>query len=159
MAIIDEKTKGLLKPTIEVLGAYRLAITESLIQEQTDILYGSDISKAERIQAEKICKEQLESAVLIEALVNNVDERFDAGDFGQADSEQAAYEETYLTVDGNKVISQYQKPADFNFRIAFFIHYFDHSKKLKSSYGPLECPPVKAMPDRLSKLVPYEPVD
>jgi hypothetical protein len=155
------------QPTIEVLGVYALPVTQDLLQEQTNILYGADLTGEARLRAELICSEQLESTVLVEAIVRDRDDHFQAGDFCQSrddvprDSWQVAWAEAYLTVDGvTRLEARWPDPPPAkNFRVAFFLHYWNLARPLLSSYGELECPPVKDMPERLQRLVPYEPVD
>jgi len=70
-------------PRIEVVGVYRLDVPEDLFREQFDILYGDPMSDEERVEAEKQCREQLSSVVLIELLVENRDASFSISDFSQ----------------------------------------------------------------------------
>ncbi|MHC4747483.1 MAG: hypothetical protein ACYS18_09225 [Planctomycetota bacterium] len=117
---------------IEVLWVYSLRVTEQLFRKQFEILYDCPMSNSERSQAERNCREQLSSIVLIEATVRNHDDRFDVRHFTQPQDSvpvgnwQGAWAEAYLTSDG---------------------------------YGEVQCPSVQEMPERLERLVPYEPVD
>jgi len=155
------------QPTIEVLGVYSLPVTDELLQEQTDILHGSDLTGAERRRAEGQCREQLESTVLVEVLVRACDNRFDVGGFSQPqdgmprENWQAAWAEAYLSEDGERLLVERwgDPPKSDNFRVAFFIHYWKPAKPLLTSYGEVACTAVKQMPERLRRLVPYEPVD
>jgi hypothetical protein len=70
-------------PKIDILGVYRLPITEELIGKQAEILYGKNLSKAQFKNAHNRCKEQLNSTVLIELLVTNCDEHFSVNHFTQ----------------------------------------------------------------------------
>jgi hypothetical protein len=96
-----------------------------------------------------------------------VDEGFDAGNFMQPNPErpgssQVAWNETYLSEDGEAVLSGYPDhivPALDRFRVVFVIHCWDNKLPLLSSYGSLQCPPIEPLPDRLWRLVPYETVD
>lgn len=49
------------QPSIEVLGVYSLPVTDDLVREQTDILYGEDLAGTQRRDAERQAREQLES--------------------------------------------------------------------------------------------------
>ena len=155
------------QPTIEFLGVYSLPVTNDLLREQTDILYGSDLAGAERRDAERQCREQLESTVLVEVLVRNRDKRFNLGDFSQPqhgvprDNWQVAWAEAYLSEDGEELLVERwgDAPKADAFRVAFFIHCWNPNAQLLTSYGELRCPEVKKMPERLQKLVPYELVD
>jgi hypothetical protein len=154
-------------PKIEVLGVYGLLVTDELFRAQFDILYGYPMSAGERPNAEQECREQLESVVLVEAVVSDRDSRFRVGDFAQArpgqpkDNWQVAWAEAFLTADGEalSVPRWSAAPPDEPLRIAFFIHYWDPARPLLSSYGEVQCPAPRPMPERLSRLVPFEPVD
>jgi hypothetical protein len=155
------------QPTIEVLGVYSIPVTKKLLREQTDILYGADLADIERRDAERQCREQLESTVLVEVLVRDRDKRFNVGDFSQPqdgvprDNWQVAWVEAYLSEDGENLLVERwaNAPNADSLRVAFFIHYWNPAAKLLTSYGGICCPAVKKMPERLQKLVPYEPLD
>jgi len=109
----------------------------------------------------------LKSAVLIEALVENPDKCFDPGDFVQPDATkpegdgQVAWEEVFLTPDGRRMLSDRQSgiPRKRSFRIAFYIHLWKHGEPLLSSYGRLQYPKPRPIPERLWRLAPYSLVD
>jgi hypothetical protein len=109
----------------------------------------------------------LESTVLIEVLVRNRDKRFTVADFSQPqegvprDSWQVAWAEAYLTEDGKELLVERwaDAPKADTLRVAFFLHCWNPAAPLLTSYRELPCPEVKKMPDRLQKLVPYEPLD
>jgi hypothetical protein len=153
--------------SIEVLGVYRVAVTDDLLREQLDILYPPEGSSVDRAAAEHQVREQFSSTVLVEALVHNRDASFDIGDFTQPDerrphdSWQAAYAEAFLSSDGEALVVDRWSPApeSGDLRVAFFIHYWDPGRPLRTTYGDVQCPPPHVMPDRLARLVPYEPVD
>ncbi|MEX2170211.1 MAG: hypothetical protein WD851_12940 [Pirellulales bacterium] len=154
-------------PTIEVLGVYPIKVCDEVLKVQTNILYGSHLTGSDRQAAETECRLQLGSTVLVETLVRNRDGKFKAADFAQPrpglsyDNWQVAWCETYLSVDGEyRLDAQWPHPPDVkDFRVAFFIHYWDPNLPFISSYGELKAPPVQKMPERLKRLVPYEPVD
>jgi hypothetical protein len=154
-------------PTIQVLGVYALPVTKELLQEQTDLLYGANLTGQAREEAERKCRAQLLSTVLIEALVRDRDDRFQGSDFCQPLDEvekarwQVAWAETYLSLDGESHLeAKWPDPPEAkDFRVAFFIHHWEDDEPLLSSYGLLRCPATQEMPERLQRLVPYEPVD
>jgi hypothetical protein len=155
------------QPTVDVLGVYSITVTDELLLKQTENLYGPTLSCDEHQDAERKCREQLESTVLIEVLVRNRDRLFNVGDFSQPgdgvprENWQVAWAETYLSQDG-KVLSveRWSDPPNTDIiRIAFFIHYWNPAKPLLTSYGEVTCPTVMRMPERLQVLVPYEAVD
>jgi hypothetical protein len=155
------------QPSIEVLGVYSILVTNELVREQTDILYGNDLAESKRRDAERQLREQLESTVLLEVFVRDRDERFDVGDFTQPqdglprDNWQVAWAEAYLSDDGEKLLVERwaEPPKVDSFRLAFFIHYWSPAAQLLTSYGEMRCPAVTKMPERLQRLVPYEPLD
>ena len=158
------------KPSVEVLGVYRVRATDELIRERIEYSYPADqkATVEDRIKAEQESREFLESVALIEALIHNRDKRFKVGDFTQRvgpgptrDNWQVAWAEAYLTPDGEALAAERwgrDVPAG-DLRVAFFLHFWDSSRSLATSYGDVSCPPVTAMPERLERLVPYENVD
>jgi len=155
------------KPQVDVLGVYRLPVTNALFREQFDILYGYPMSERQRLKAERQCREQLSSVVLIEVLVSNPDDRFDVGQFSQSqdgvpkENWQVAWNEALLSLDGEALASEGGSalPDSSDMRIAFFLHFWQANNPLLTSYGEVQCPNAEEMPARLSQLVPYEPVD
>ena len=57
------------EPRIEIVGIYEFPVTEDLFRQQFEILYRGPMSEEQRAEAEKQCREQLSSIVLVEALV------------------------------------------------------------------------------------------
>lgn len=148
------------EPTIQILGIYKLDPTDELIEEAMQAKYGGmNLTESELGKAREAVLEELSSVVLVDVLISDPDERFDIGDFGQPDSDQAPYDEVYLSPDGLSVISRYKPPASDSFRVAFFLHFFDSTKPLKSSYGEIPVPPVRSMPEHYKEMIPYYPVD
>ena len=105
------------EPRIEIVGIYRLPVTEDLFRQQFEILYGGPMSEEQGAEAEEQCREQLSSIVLVEALIENRDERFSVFDFTQPqdgvprDNWQVAYGEAFLTLDGNSLVVERWKEA------------------------------------------------
>jgi len=143
------------KPSVRVLGVYELTVTADLLAQAIESKFGEhDLSD----ENEDVVREELEGAVLIEALVENRDSRFRVDDFAQPDSDQAAYGEVFLSEEGTAMISEGEVPAGPTLRIAFFLHFFDPTLPLQTSYGEVALPEAQPMPDRLATLVPCEPV-
>src|SRR5262249_8704558 len=126
-----------------------------------------EISRATRLlrpeggrTAEEEIREQLESVVLVEALVLGRDQRFNLSNFCQAREDipranwQVPWEEKYLSLDGRSVIPtrSLDVPEAEDFRVAFYIHFWDPARPLQTSYGPVPCPRPKRMPKRLERL-------
>ncbi len=144
-------------PRIEVLGAYRLRVTDPLVREEAECRYGEP-----RAEDEAEVRQELSAAVLVEVLVHRPDSAFDVGDFiqPQAGVDQAmwqvAWNEVYLSADGGSVIDPPDlATAPVSLRIAFFMHFWQADVPLQSTYGVLTCPATGEMPERLDRLVPY----
>ena len=153
-------------PVIEVLGVYRLRVTQELVDEQRELLYPS-LSGEQRAAAEAKVRAQLEAAVLIELLVRHRDMRFTADDFTQRldgvprKNWQAAWAEAFLSPDGTELAVERwgDMPKAGDLRIAFFMHFWNADTPLASSYGDIPCPAPAPMLERLKTLVPYFAVD
>jgi len=150
----------LANPEVNVLGVYRIEVTDELVLEQTEILYGDRRGSA-REQCERDCREQLYSTVLVEVIVQGRDSRFRIADFGQAHMDQVAWAEAFLNLDGESLaVERWGDCPDIDpIRIAFFIHFWDPKEPLRTSYGPITCTEPRPMPARLAQLVPYVLLD
>jgi len=165
-------------PRITVIGVYSPKASperlEQFIREylsrtkETLAAMGTKASDSDKRWAEMAgeLRSALRSAVLVEALVENRDDRFNPGDFVQPDPEQpkgqgqVAWEEVFLTQDGEKARQRETGLSeDRTFRIAFYIHLWKHGQPLLSSYGPLHYPQLTPVPARLWRLAPYALVD
>src|SRR5262249_45743661 len=113
-------------------------------------------------------RQQLESTVLVEALVSKSDDTFKVADFAQKDPRlpssnwQVAWAEAFLLVDGERLMVERWEPFPAgigSFRVAFFIHYWQEGQPLLTSYGELAAAPAVPMPHRLARLVPCELMD
>ena len=155
------------KPRIEVLGVYKLRVSDDLIHNQYHLLYGDDMSDESKLESMTQIKDQLNSTVLIEVNVIDRDTNFNVSHFTQPVSDlpesswQAPWSEVFLNPEGDSlVVDRWSRtPENGDLRIAFFMHYWNPSIPLRSGYGDFECPKIKDMPHRLSKLVPYVPLD
>lgn len=149
------------RPTVSILGAYRLESSDALVDEAMRIKYGeADLPRDEHDEAQRAVREELRDVILFEVLVQNRDDHFSVGDFGQPGSDQAAYDETYLSADGGEAIEAGLDVPDIEpLRLCFFLHFVDVALPLMTSYGQVTLPAIRPMSDRLRKLVPYEPVD
>ena len=147
-------------PRVTVLGVYHVTCTPKLLEQAMEYKWSHLTNKNQLKQAEALTRREIESAVLVELSVPPPNAEFDLGDISQKGSDQAAYDEHYFSNDGTKVISDFRAPTDQPWsRVAFFFHFFDESKPLQTSFGAVQCPTPKPMPERLAKLMPYEPVD
>jgi hypothetical protein len=98
-------------------------------------------------------------------MISSLDDQFEVAHFTQEMEEapqeawQVAYDEALLSPDGSAVLNRRLGCADSarEARLAFYFHYYDQSRPMKWTYGTFECPEVKAAPQRLLDLLPYEP--
>jgi hypothetical protein len=119
----------------------------------------------DRREWEDDLRRSMDDAVVLEVLVTNSDSRFNIGDFDQVDPstpedhQEMAWNETFLTADGETVIETDYKqrlPAAKQYRVVFVIHRWEPSLPLLSSYGELHAPPVEPLIERLWRLAPYD---
>ena len=147
-------------PQIQIIGAYRVTIDDALIREAIDMKFPlSSFSEERRREARPVVVAEISSAVLVEVAIEGADDRYTANDFGQPGSEQVAYMESYLSRAGDAVVSEYDRPPGDLLRVVFFLHLFDAARPLKTSYGEVGVPTPTDMPERLSRIIRYEPVD
>lgn len=123
------------------------------------------LSEEDRREQEEDLRRHMDDAAAFEVLVTNPDEKFSIADFIQADPSrpkehwQVAWDETFLTADGETVIETDYKqrlPAAKQYRVVFVIHFWTPSLPLNSSYGELHPPPMQPLPERLWRLAPYD---
>lgn len=147
-------------PRVEVLGVYPVEVDDPLVERALAVKYeGLDLSEPEKQRARADVVEELSGVVLIEVRIRDRDDRFDVGDFEQPDSDQAPYDEAFLSDDGTRVLSREDLPEGEPLRIVFFLHFFDPGLPLVTSYGAVKLPALAPMPKRLIELMPYEPVE
>lgn len=140
-------------PSIIILGVYKPDIPARVYREQRKVT-GSD----------RHTKAHFKHLVLIEAVVEQVDDRFKMGEMGQPyilgdykDHFQCAYDEALLSSDGKTVIERSMNcvKGEGPLRFAFYLHFYDADRPVHWSYGQVRCPPVKPVPKQLNQLVPY----
>ena len=104
-----------------------------------------------------------DDVALFEVLVTSPDQAFDMAEFVQPDASrpqdtwQAAWNDTFLTADGETVIGEYpcKLPDALQYRVVFAIHFWKQGLPLCSSYGELALPSMQPLPERLWRLTPY----
>lgn len=159
-------------PNVKILGVYSPRQNASAFQAFLDTAENwldedeiSDMPAEEIAEIRENVERELGNAALVEALVEQPDETFSMGLFTQPDLDlpssnwQIAWGEKYLTPDGGSLLGDYgfdEVPSEPCFRVAFYIHYWNHENGLSGPYGPLELPPVQPMPARLWQLARYE---
>ena len=112
---------------------------------------------------------------LVEVHVDAPPSSVDTGAFGQNDtalpsgSRQVAYDERYLDALGNAFISARwtmgweplhegiaEPPVS---RLIFFLHYLSLDRPLLTPFGPIDPPAPSELPQRLARIVDYQPPD
>ena len=146
-------------PEVEIVGAYRLDFTDDDIRRFIEDSFGDALDEVEMTEMFAAKRQELASVAAFDIRVTNADSKFSMGDFTQPNSDQAAYYEIYLTSDGRSIESDLDPNDKSNFRVYFFLHFFDSHKPLLSSYGELIIPELKPLPNYLKKLHPFAPVD
>ncbi len=126
------------------------------------------LSPEELEERREYFEQEFAGVAQIEVLVEYPDASFSIADFVQVNPAvpesrwQVAWNEHFLTPDGLQLLGEYrfnELPTETSYRIVFFIHFWDHSLGLTSSFGPLSLVPISAIPERLWQLAPFELVD
>ena len=147
------------EPTVKILHAYRVEITDKDIKKFLQDSFGNIVSSHELERQFTLKREELLSVVAFDVSVINCDERFEIGDFKQPNSDQVAYDEVYLSKDGRSIESQTKPNDPKDFRVYFFLHHYDKNRPLLSSYGTVDVPEIQSLPKHLKSLHPFTPVD
>lgn len=166
MASSSVKVLGVYSPRESASNFHTFLDTEAASRLRDDEIV--DPSPETVTEIRENLERELGNAVLVEALVEHPDEGFSMGAFTQPDPDmpsvnwQVAWCEKFLTPDGSRLLGEYgfyEVPSEPCFRVAFYIHYWNHENGLNGPYGALELPPVQPMPQRLWQLAPYEQTD
>ena len=131
--------------TLKLIGTYRVQVSEEEVRFITE----------EVTLSPKRTQEEIGGLALLEIEVRGAPKDFDVGLFHQDGSQQVAYDERYFSVDGSQSLGS-GRPAQPDFRVCFFLHYFDASKKVTSPYGNLMPTSLTDMPERLAEVCVYE---
>ena len=78
------------------------------------------------------------------------------------DSWQVTYNEHFLNEDGTNIVGTFlnqNRLTGTETRLVFFLYFVDFNKPLSSQYGDLVLPTPSSMPERLAKIIEFEPVD
>lgn len=78
------------------------------------------------------------------------------------DSWQVAYDEHFLNEEGASVIGTFLEQSRLTgseTRLTFFLYFVDFNKPLSSQYGDLVLPTPSPLPERLAKIIEFEPID
>lgn len=142
------------EPKLTILGVYRLFIPSETWQEQWEVTEDDAETYA-----------HFNSLVLIEAVVEGLDGRFEMGKFGQMQTDfpddpsrmMVGYDEGLLSSDGETLIQREMDCVQGTgpLRFAVYLHYYDPARPLQWQAGEVVCPPVQDVPSRLMMLMPY----
>ena len=143
-------------PVLTILGVYQLDVTRKVFDSQMK-MYGDEAQ----------CRDHFSSVVLVEAVVDGHDERFNLSDFWQANPNsphgmrQVAWDEGLLSSDGERLLARKIDCVKGSgpLRFAFYIHYWRPGLPLHWTYGEASCPAPQRMPARLKRLMPYRSCD
>jgi hypothetical protein len=142
------------EPKLTVLGVYRPTISEKTWQEQWEVT-----------ENDQQTREHFDKLVLIEARVENLNEPFDMGEFGQMRSElptdpnymQVGYDEGLLSPDGGSLLARTMDCVQGKgpLRFAVYLHLYDPTRPLLWQCRQVNCPALSGAPERLMKLMSY----
>ena len=142
------------EPHLTILGVYRPVISAETWQEQWNVTADDEETQ-----------EHFAHLVLIEAISENVTERFDMWVFGQMllqfpddpSRMMVGYDEGLLSADGEQLIQRGMDcvKGTSPLRFAVYLHLYDPSRPIQWQHGPVECPPIQDAPVRLMMLMPY----
>lgn len=153
-------------PLVVVKGVYRLPVTDEFLTELARLsmaefkYFDPPEYEKEALEDEKErYRELLVDTALIELVIENVDEHFTEDDFIQESqgTRQAAWMETYLDLDGTRIIARKEALASPSgtLRVAYYHHLFDSSRPIRTSYGEISLPAPSPMPERLWMIMPW----
>lgn len=122
------------------------------------------LTAEDRQEWEEYLRSYMDDVAIIEVLVTDPDVAFKVVEFVQPDPSfpennwQVAWNEKFLTPDGETVIGEYlcDLPDMLQYRVVFAIHSWKPDLPLRSSYGELALPKIEPLPERLWRLAPYE---
>ena len=110
--------------------------------------------------------ENIPDVYLVELIMKIPANNVDVSSFTQRDDSipkedwQAAYDEHFLNEDGTKVIGTFidhSKMTGAKTRVAFFMYYVDINKPLISQFGETLLSEPTSMPERLVRIIDFEP--
>ena len=146
------------EPKLTILGVYRPDIDAKTWRQQWEVT-ANDADTADHFR----------TLVLIEGLIENLDEQFDMGRFGQTllefpDDPQrmmVGYDEGLFAPDGETLIARDMDcvMGTGPLRFAVYLHLYDPDRPLQWQAGEVRCPPLQDTPVRLMMLMPYNACD
>ncbi len=132
------------KPLIDLIGVYRLD------DDDIDYEYYGEVFNPQNAQ----------NVYLVEMLIRKPLTEVSIGEITQESDlplgyRQAPYDEVFLNEQGTEVISE--KGITSPFRLAFFFHYLDFEKPMKTPFGDVVLPscPDNGIPSRLKGKIKY----
>lgn len=132
---------------LKLIGVYRVSVSDEELRW---------IAEEVTLSMERAL-EEVGALVLIEMEVRGAPADFDLGRFHQDGSDQVPYDEKYFSIGGSEiVVDGFDTPNQRDFRVCFFLHYFDATKKIVSPYGEFVPTEIMEMPERLRAVCIYE---
>jgi hypothetical protein len=149
------------RPLIQVIGVHYIKMSQCLVDKAVGLKLGvGELSPLQREATIAQVRAELQHVAMIEVVVSSRDDGFRMEDLGQHGSDQAPYDEVFLSLDGSRVIAEgFEVPPGPDLRVAFWLHFFKPDECLRTSYGDALLPRPTPMPERLGSLVKYSPVD
>ena len=150
---------------VEIVGAYWIRVDDATRRDALELKYPSVARVADRATpGVQHVNAETSAIALVEVLIRNA-AALDVGLFGQSShnelqpTDQVAYDEVYLSADGKEPIGSVEANSRSEYRIAFFLHFYDPSVPLLYPTGRTAAPMPQPLPERLSRLIHYTPVD
>ena len=130
------------KTIIEAIGAYEVRADEQAHRAAMEC-HGDA----------KLAEDELSSLALVELRVRHAPRRFTLTRFWHGALEQAPYAAVYFDAKADEVIARdFAQPGRADFRVCFYLHFYDPAERLHTPYGDVALPAVTPVPDRLRHL-------
>lgn len=139
---------------LTIVGVYRPIISKETWREQCQVTGDGEHTKA-----------HFGKLVLIEAIVEGLNDRFEMGKFGQMQADhptdvrhmQVGYDEGLLSADGEVLVQREMDCVHGTgpLRFAVYLHFYDPDRPLLWQGGAVICPAIQDIPLRLATLMPY----
>jgi hypothetical protein len=128
--------------TVRYIGAYPVPVSESERNAARSCH-----------QNDEYVSRELGSLALVELEIIAAPEVFDIGDFKQPHTNYVPYDETYYDPVSLEKLSDepFYSPKVRDFRVAFFLHFFDPAEPLISPFGDLQVADLVERPPHLAE--------
>lgn len=130
--------------TLKLIGIYRVPVSEEEFR----------FIKDKVTQNLEDAQEAVDGLALLEVEIRGAPNDFDIGLLHQEWTGQVPYDERYFTGDGSQLLGS-ERPDQPDFRVCFFLHYFEPSTAITSPYGDILPTGLTDMPERLAAVCVY----